>query len=1390
MAILEGLGRRTYPPLLSKRVRDEVCWKDAELPWRRSPFWLVLRVCVRRLLSFSLNPEAGRLLYKLAMCVVHAQLLQDCGTALKVEERSFLRAKLCRRLAKLEAERANVSDTGHSIYNTMFPIVERECEMVVHQETKRMSLDWEAFKQTIRRHIPSLPMRSNDLDSKLRLGNCLQHLERVLKKQDHNDQGQPCGVVERPMGNDSLRFPVHQPQPLAARIISLVEQEEWIKRITFSSATSAEQTRCCEELARMLDKYMESGLESYQCSVEQRSLMVLLIFELWVVMDQCAVKVFPLLKEYHPAFPPGILDVLQLVHWEEMVRMRRVQEYLSQRCEQCPSQSTTIFADPFPKCFAVRYIDLDRSGAFEVLKQTIEHDASEEREAKLGELYAGNTRYYNLTQQIDTITCSCNCDKNGRRNGKRCHRCIQKDQRKKLRIGVHEHPMPTIPVQQKAVLFELAIPASFAAYRDTTWSVLTGFGIGPESVVTTKDPPKTSLYEYTQLLKYRRSSRTRLALASTSKSFLVTHYKNLRLPSLATNVLVPFGLKLSYYDNKLKFWTKELELPVTFTHHFGLDQSVLTLLNIKDASPFTADASSPTSYEIVASRTKCPPGLTMHEFMAYQTLLSGRNTRWLSILRELGSSNLNFSLEQTLHVCRHLCLQVGPTVGQDKVPVSYVVFQDEGFCRQLLAQIARHLGGVSRNWRESYYMELLLILILRLCNLAPEKYVQGALGMIKQVRRITLQWIQMLREATHSSESPDINDSRMYAMLASILCKRTFLLAVESQQSLNGDELECFVLASIALQDNSPASVSSPSSQTRGMLIRDFKMTLRLQPLLRQAIQLYPRCLDSAIRATWPGAVGLSKWEFLPPPWEGWVVSTVQSTEFTSLQTVHYHLLDGSLLVNNRPIGSLPTGLRESPIVRELFGDECLRTFPSALPGMSYVLSTSRGGHEVHFGLRKGKPVIQARLGPSLIEFVSRDVFGTGSSADLPTELLEDCVHWLNFKTGELECRRRPNTWKRNRPGNWILDLRVKRAYRRNAVLIDPQSDVARRIAGVFQHFEDAKRLTIFQPSQGRLTVELKHLTFRVNQRRLLESSELRCEIDPDQDAGTWYGLQSLIVVRDARNSLQRAIIVPIGELNCSRCGDHITARIGNDGRYSRYHINWTLGRLECAPEPLLLFTKAQLHAYTSFAIPDPLTKRTGTEEALACLSSGAIQPWTVLESHQLRPLLSLAQLAPRRKYYPEHLRKQQSVRWDNNLTVTIQHDAYRPAVDTFFAKFGEMAMFADGAVELPEWAPETAALLRQRGLNSRLRLERVNTSLAKPIPTHDHQYQARDILRRHAVTDNISEIVHLIIQRPALVNTSEDLGLALQAPLVKGYKKRFSHSLFGDLLRDRKSVV
>jgi hypothetical protein len=305
--------------------------------------------------------------------------------------------------------------------------------------------------------------------------------------------------------------------------------------------------------------------------------------------------------------------------------------------------------------------------------------------------------------------------------------------------------------------------------------------------------------------------------------------------------------------------------------------------------------------------------------------------------------------------------------------------------------------------------------------------------------------------------------------------------------------------------------------------------------------------------------------------------------------------------------------------------------------------------------------------------------------------LIDNCVHWLNLSTGEIEIRRPPHIW-RSKPSNWRVNVHTQKGYRRQSTLVNPQSRTFQAITSIFDQFEDPHQITVYQPERGSLSVELRRLelSFFVNHMGWLESPQLRAEINDSQDAGTWYGLSSKIILTEVIRTRdqytnqsytvpprpRRSIIVPVGDIAYTRHGPHVQVRVFNNGHYGIFTINEVLRRLECQADPKLLYLKAQNHAYTSFVLPDLLTGRTGTEEALHCLSSGYCQPWSPLTENQNGGLLWIARLTPRREYYPAHLKVMQKIHWDPYLTISVQHDSFRTIVDAIQQKSAELATF------------------------------------------------------------------------------------------------------------------
>lgn len=157
-----------------------------------------------------------------------------------------------------------------------------------------------------------------------------------------------------------------------------------------------------------------------------------------------------------------------------------------------------------------------------------------------------------------------------------------------------------------------------------------------------------------------------ICLASTAKSWLKTHYHGVPLPVDLDQICLPNGLKLGYYDTVTGAWPGRETYRPSFSHHCPIHIPSESPFSILQHLPeFAPDSDGPSSYKVLAWQTLCPPQLNKHEFMAYQNLFSGKHHRWLPILVELGSSNLNFGTEATTTLISQLAVQAGPATEDD-----------------------------------------------------------------------------------------------------------------------------------------------------------------------------------------------------------------------------------------------------------------------------------------------------------------------------------------------------------------------------------------------------------------------------------------------------------------------------------------------------------------------------------------------------------------------------------------------------------------------------------------------------------------------------------------------------------------------------------------------------
>lgn len=1242
------------------------------------------------------------------------------------------------------------------------------------------------FKNDSTRRIPKLPLRAHDSHQYLSLPTSRRYLDNIalpFKKQHGWPSNQPSSAKQQDwnthpdenpaVGNTRVFF-----KDVSRIINKIQEARSWSSKVwekLDEKTTNAEALQRCDKIAKTISSLIDCINKTDPAMLELNSALILEVFDQWALLDATCVSQHCLLGDYLPMFNPNLLDVLHLPDIGSMHRLRRVQKHIYNRLQKCAFRDKTLFSDG-KSGFGTRFAS-SSSNLQSLYKKVI---AEQERLSKQKSLEWTNAchEYDRLSNDYGALTCKCTFSRGGS-VVQQCQRCSKKTRRDEMKIRTFENFLPDDHPTAMAVVFELDIPRCIAIYRTVTWNIAMSiaFPTLPSQTTNIKKLEVTPLGKFT-----RYSPNGSITLASDKKSFCQTHYKRARMKCDLFHVLLPLGSNFKLYDISRKLWIADLDMPLTLAHLCPirvpacLRATVMQPVNHPQPNP-----QGPSSYEIVASRRECPPDMSVHEFEAFQRLMSGTSRRWLTMLVEMGCSNINFSREDTVVMFSHLAHQAGPMSNEAKagssprnvchtetLGVVHSFFLDDNFLDRLLQEIEKRIRSIENNWRETLLMELLITLLLRVQSLLPKGTPQKKLDSLLQFARCTtLAWTESLRgEVMNAKGGEASGQASMYAFRAAVLCRRTFApLANDGNGQMTAQDLLVFLRASISMQQNLTVDITNLSSTNRGFLFRDTVMGHRLKKTVQQAAEHYPKKLDEAICY----AIGLvctqneldqasknprfDKWT-RQKSGSGleWYSSKLHPADTGSQdgaisQHISVHLTLGHLLVNGETIGKLPDNIRDSVDVKEVFGNKYLLTYPSEIPGMSHRLATVVDNHIIHFGVcTRSVKILSVAPSGRIYQYVPRSVFVDEHNIyDLPRGLVDGCCHWLNRKSGQLEIRRNLTRWN-IQPNDWTLDIQKRQAKRSGHVLVDPLSATAKTMSEIFYGFEDVQRLTIFQPmkDRGPLSVELRHLelSFFVNQHGNLECRELGAEVDADQDAGTLYGYRSMIVLRDVSDPSRRGIIAPLGALMWKRSGVHVSVETVLDSdvfsaslgkAYARFDIDTALGRLTCPPEPRLLYTKAQLHAFTSLCLPDPLTGRTGEEEALHTLFSGRLQPWVSLPFVCLQILQQINLLVPTRVYYPPDKRVLQVVRWDKNLPIGLQNDRYGRIIRGIVKKAMRLRLFEEPAggenqdldAMYQDWSDRHTSNLEARGEVQRMRYEcpREDSEPSCQLQSHDGTY-------------------------------------------------------------------
>ena len=296
-------------------------------------------------------------------------------------------------------------------------------------------------------------------------------------------------------------------------------------------------------------------------------------------------------------------------------------------------------------------------------------------------------------------------------------------------------------------------------------------------------------------------------------------------------------------------------------------------------------------------------------------------------------------------------------------------------------------------------------------------------------------------------------------------------------------------------------------------------------------------------------------------------------------------------------------------------------------------------------------------------------------TSDLPRVLIENHVHWLNLSTRSIEIRPLTSLWQSSKD-NWHIQFVRQGGHsmtKGHSILFDIRSPTWDMLSELLKPLQDPRDLIVTRNDQSIVSVELPRcgLSFFINSDWELESHYPRNMVyDKDQSIGTLFGLVNKLVLRPKDNLTEglspRQVLIPEGKVEFESHSHHVrvTVDIKEPAKQSiscqTFRIDTDLGFLVGNSGLTSNLYRAYLHAVCSNPCAvDPLTGKTGTEEALTILRSAAVRSFLKLDSRAAKLLGHIASLTTERVWYPEHLRCMQTVNWAKLPSSSQHHDLY-----------------------------------------------------------------------------------------------------------------------------------
>ena len=1290
-----------------KKIRDDIiCDKDNDCPFRRSGMWMAIKVVLQLRLCELCGEIKGKIFYKMIISMVVCEL---CRISQDFQISSDLKLqiikKLARKLFKLDLL-AKESNNVEMINKTVDC-----CSQVI--EKVKLSLE-KKFEETI--------LKSRNLPAKLDLRN-IDFEDKVHKRIDILEEeikaltGINCNEIKTEPKNPNSKnrnrtssFPnlgyLEDAESEEEKITALYDIECWVQQVNLVLFSQNEKISS-SQLKELILRYIGKATKFYESDELGNSRMIITCIKIVCLIDKLATEQFPLLNDHQIGINVEPIEFVLMTRSTELNDCETLKNYIKLRNNKAKFDSLVDFKKINENTFSVRYTS--KNEKMQLIKSNILRVANNKKNSKLIEVSKEKEIYYDLIKYGQTLSCDTKQD-NIKHSNNECIKCCTRIKAEEMTVDIYEWPLPECDHLSNAVIFEILIPETICHLRDSLHILRTKvYGYENNSKIRLNGKWK----DYIEITKFINPidvdlvlSSREITLGSSTKLANKTHYSKLHPKFPDSHFIVPNGYLVQYCDNENVF-------------SYNDEPTYKNLCFFKTEEPYEK-LQWTLMYEnkiienrvLADSKSKCSNKLSLREFIKYGSFRAGHRLQLKNLLDAIETRGLHFNDKSVFSLIAQSIWQNGPLNQIDELsssekfkkfyPSSHIDMCIPEFIMELHRMLSEFLEINKKCWNDHIILLNILIIASRALSLSPDQNCENNMAkLILECRNVLQNWIKDIdKESTSRDEIPKKEELKKKAFEVSCFIILTFYCDKTDQHLILCSKTHAISwLTAMNFIHKNKLFSENGDTFTRNLFRRVQICLLEIEIHLIDFIRNEPLTLTDFLHSylTDYGDYNFEAWRNYEKPNHQWFFKLFKSNR--NNKSIGIQLcLNGLLLIQNKPIGSLPEDVYRHDNYKEYFGAVDFEVMPS----FDDVYQTTKYNDvNYSFFLSGDRLVIKENTKLTQYLFLPEKSFKNL----FPSKLVSKYSHWLNLdpKCNVIEFRNKIFS-KDNQKVFFKFDLKMKCLESDEGFLIDNQSKTFKEIQEKITFRLESPELVHVFCKDRTIFIKLPRfkLSFEIDWIRncVLSRDFIGMKVSESQKINTLFGLEKgLVLSQDIdldleESKIKKQIIIPNGKLvlkkeveNEHHLVDIDLETINKSSKFYIYDIDRFLNKLQAQDLINSWLYLAWLHASTSHVLTDPFLGATGTEMALLILQSGNCWSTEKLDSEAKELLNSIAQLSPKRQFYPKYKKVKilQNSKWPKIVPSIAANELFQHIADKIIKDSERFDMFSNKKTNMEE---------------------------------------------------------------------------------------------------------